>query len=649
VRQVTLTYGPEGELLARAGSIEPETLEYDALYRLKVRRDGRNNPTTYAYHSTGYLAGVTFPGGDSTEYPLYDPAGNLRRRIEGRRAGVGGVQTDYLYTDPDGLLSDVQYPLSPGLNVHLTYDSYARLSQMTDGSGSHSRAYDDRDALASVTTTYTGLPSKTLSYSFYPDGSRQAMSTPAVSFTYSYSARGEMVGLTNPFGETFSWTYLDNGWLKTQQSHTAAHTVYSYDARGTLRELENLAGGAMGPRLSYFGGAAGMLHDAVGNRLSVTADLPGVPAYSGLTTYQYDTKDQLLQEQSARSGGYTNTFGYDNAGNSTTFKGSAHVYNANNQDVTNVYDDRGNPLVYRGLPLTFDAENRLTSAGGALLTAGYTGHGLRAWKQAAGGGRTYFLYDGEKLLLDMDAAGAVTAVDTRCHNGLLSRRAGGASVFYAFDPQGSVAQRLTAGGAVLTSHMFDAHGTGASSGATSDPHGYKARQGYYTDQETGLLLLTHRYYDPGTGRFLTRDPIGYNGGINLYAYVTNNPVTRSDPSGYGILPIVIVIVIISLAIAAVVALGAVIVNSLKDCPAGGAANSGGGGSSGTEKPPPPLLPDPGKSPEEVPGRPRIEPLPDNPYFPFPNKPPWWPYEDDPPSRIPSPPPGFPEQPDFPEE
>ena len=48
-----------------------------------------------------------------------------------------------------------------------------------------------------------------------------------------------------------------------------------------------------------------------------------------------------------------------------------------------------------------------------------------------------------------------------------------------------------------------------------DPVGFGGQYGYYTDYETNLLCLTHRYYDSGTGRFVTRDPIGYNGGINL--------------------------------------------------------------------------------------------------------------------------------------
>ena len=45
------------------------------------------------------------------------------------------------------------------------------------------------------------------------------------------------------------------------------------------------------------------------------------------------------------------------------------------------------------------------------------------------------------------------------------------------------------------------------------------------------MLCTNRYYDPQQGRFLTRDPIGYMGGKNLYAYVTNNPVSETDTLG----------------------------------------------------------------------------------------------------------------------
>jgi uncharacterized protein RhaS with RHS repeats len=50
------------------------------------------------------------------------------------------------------------------------------------------------------------------------------------------------------------------------------------------------------------------------------------------------------------------------------------------------------------------------------------------------------------------------------------------------------------------------------------------------------VLLTHRYYDPQTGRFVTRDPIGQAGGINEYGYVGGDPVNSSDPSGLRPIP-----------------------------------------------------------------------------------------------------------------
>ncbi len=56
--------------------------------------------------------------------------------------------------------------------------------------------------------------------------------------------------------------------------------------------------------------------------------------------------------------------------------------------------------------------------------------------------------------------------------------------------------------------------------------------GQYYDQETGFFYNGARYYDPRTGRYITSDPMGLLGGINMYAYGFDNPLLYVDPSGY---------------------------------------------------------------------------------------------------------------------
>ena len=331
-RQVNYGYGANGELLSVKGSTEPVTYLYDGAYRLSSLSDGNGHATLYAYNTEGHLKSVTYPNGDTTQYPAYDAIGDVTQRIDGR-----GITTNYKYIDPENKLTNVQYVDSPQYptshlqNVSLTYDDYGRRAAMTDGTGSMTYGYDDRDASNSVVTTYndpTGTPllAQTISYAFYPDGSRQSMTTPAGTFNYGYDQAQRMNSLTNPYSENFGWTYQDNNWLLTQRLGAAAITTYAYaPGYGWMTGLTTLKQDANKTLLSQF---SALQYDPASNLTGLTANLPAAPQFSGQTTYGYasqtanvyESRDQLTQEQSTRAGGYNNAFNYDGAGNPTTFR-----------------------------------------------------------------------------------------------------------------------------------------------------------------------------------------------------------------------------------------------------------------------------------------------------------------------------------------
>src|SRR5262249_6575584 len=106
------------------------------------------------------------------------------------------------------------------------------------------------------------------------------------------------------------------------------------------------------------------------------------------------------------------------------------------------------------------------------------------------------------------------------------------SLWYAFGPQGETRQLTDSNGNVVDTYIYAAYGLGLSqTGSDVNPFLFGGQSGYYTDGPTGIMLCGARWYDPYIGRWLSRDPIEYEGGDNLYAYCENNPVNGIDPSG----------------------------------------------------------------------------------------------------------------------
>jgi hypothetical protein len=83
--------------------------------------------------------------------------------------------------------------------------------------------------------------------------------------------------------------------------------------------------------------------------LTLTSSVPNAPAaYSGSTGYQYDNRNQLTQEVSGRTGGYSNNYAFDLVGNPTSWKGAAQTFNSANQNTQNQKRSVGHPDQHGG-------------------------------------------------------------------------------------------------------------------------------------------------------------------------------------------------------------------------------------------------------------------------------------------------------------
>jgi len=102
---------------------------------------------------------------------------------------------------------------------------------------------------------------------------------------------------------------------------------------------------------------------------------------------------------------------------------------------------------------------------------------------------------------------------------------------YAYDANGNVTDLAYTNGTFAAKYQYDPYGnTISKSGDLADANPFRFST-KYTDPETALLYYGYRYYQPETGRWLERDPMGERGGKNLYAILCNDVVGRIDPLG----------------------------------------------------------------------------------------------------------------------
>jgi len=108
----------------------------------------------------------------------------------------------------------------------------------------------------------------------------------------------------------------------------------------------------------------------------------------------------------------------------------------------------------------------------------------------------------------------------------IRQKTGTTLYYFAQDHLGSTTALTDSKGALAERETYDAYGNTVGSAKTR--YGYTGRE---RDSLTGLQYNRARFYDPQLGRFISEDPIGLAGGMNQFAYVSNNPQNAIDPSG----------------------------------------------------------------------------------------------------------------------
>jgi len=254
--------------------------------------------------------------------------------------------------------------------------------------------------------------------------------------------------------------------------------------------------------------------------------------------YAFDAMGNRLQRQDSASG--ATTYAY-NAANMLLSTGGAGASGFNN-------DADGNTLSGNGRTNAWDSQNRLVSCivGGNTTAYKYGAEGLR--RQATkNGASTDYAYDAKIMVREGHASGGSLTPATVTATYLIGARgpeyrrddtqtevdSQGRTVtkarWYVFDGLGSVVGEVDPLGNLTSSPRYDVYGATRNNGGTSS-----SKQGFvgsleHISDDTGLVYMRARYYDPNLGRFASEDPGRH--GLNWFAYCNDNPVNYIDRDG----------------------------------------------------------------------------------------------------------------------
>jgi RHS repeat-associated protein len=530
------SYDPNGRLQDVIDPLGGQTrFEYDADGNLLRQVDANGRATRFAYDANGRLIRKICPDG-TTEAQTYDTGG----RIASVTDAAGRVTL--MEYDPAGRPLRKTFP--DGTAESFTYSPAGQLISATNASGTVQFSYDADDRLLQV----TNIDGSTITYGYDLTGNRTAVTTklpggPTRLTAYTYDRLNRIETVTDSAGAGTRYGYDEIGNLASVSYPNGVVSTYTYNALSRLVLLTHSRGAATLASYAY-------IVNAAGDRTRVTH------ADSSFVEYEYDARRRLIRESHMDPGGTKHAewrYAYDAVGNRTSLLDPAgretlYRYDAADKLLSAgptgfAYDARGN-IIARNSPAgstayAFNPENEMTGvntpAGSAEFAYDARGERIRS---NGPGGMVHYLVDTanatgvSQVLADYDTAGAALAEYTYGYE-LLGQRRNGAANFHHRDGSGNVRLLSDSAGDASDTYVYNAFGERLSrTGATANPYQFAGDR--YGELE-GLTFLRARYYDPSTGRFISKDP--FEGvlrdpvSLHRYLYANANPVAFTDPTG----------------------------------------------------------------------------------------------------------------------
>ncbi|MFN8609407.1 MAG: RHS repeat-associated core domain-containing protein, partial [Vulcanimicrobiota bacterium] len=508
---------------------------YDILGRMVSSKDFGNRESTVTYQpfcventvttARGVLRRTSFDtlcritrqeNTDETRRFWHDSRGRLIKVAVGAHYQADGVEPA-----PGGMQPGRYQDSGYAVTTRFLYNELDLVTQVMHGTDfSLLYEYDEEENVTKVTDVF----GRVTEYSYLNDGRLFQVTHQGEVFTYEYDEVGRLARITYPgsTGLVASFTKTDNssGWNENGQllclrylkagSHFQRFE-YTYDDSGNRTQLidtpQNLSSQVTwnynydwlnrlvevkrdGDTVSIY------TYDESDNRIELE-----LPQEDKVWTYGYDIADRILSRSLNVSGG-----------GATEFEAFEH-------------DDDGN-MISRTLSsdsstieYVWDADNRLSRIEPGLAEAVYDFDGIRrsGHQNGEGYGSRYFTSGGMPLSEQARDGSQLSFIQG---HQLLGLNDDGAFFFYISDGLGSIRLIVDEDGDAVASFSTDEFGVEEDSSGTRTDLNYMTFVGGFGMRKdpTGLYYARQRYYAPELGRWLSADPIGFSGGLNLYGY-----------------------------------------------------------------------------------------------------------------------------------